>query len=210
MRDALELGSRPVVGTFGFLLPHKGTLELVKALDPLRAEFPDLLLVALCARYPHIESKEYEDQIRAEIAARGMEDSVLLVTEYLTDEVARTLLRGTDVIVLPYQETGESSSAALRFILPLGRPVVVTDDPIFSDSRDALLVVDGDATGIEDGVRRVLMDADLERDLADRAARAARRFRWPRVVADHQEIYTAARRAGRARSLLRSPARMSS
>ena len=210
VRAALELGSRPVVGTFGFLLPHKGTLELVKALDPLRAEFPDLLLVALCARYPHVESKEYEDQIRAEIAARGMEDSVLLVTEYLTDEVARTLLRGTDVIVLPYQETGESSSAALRFILPLGRPVVVTDAPIFSDSRDALLVVDGDATSIEDGVRRVLMDTDLERDLADRAARAARRFRWPRVVADHQEIYTAARRAGRARSLLRSPARMSS
>ena len=211
VRAALELGSRPVVGTFGFLLPHKGTLELVKALDPLRAEFPDLLLVALCARYPHVESKEYEDQIRAEIAARGMEDSVLLVTEYLADEVARTLLRGADVIVLPYQETGESSSAALRFILPLGRPVVVTDAPIFSDSRDALLVVDGDATSIEDGVRQ---GAHGHRS---RGATwpivppvAARRFRWPRVVADHQEIYTAARRAGRARSLLRSPVRMSS
>ena len=87
MRAALGLGSRPVVGTFGFLLPHKGTLELVKALDPLRAEFPDLLLLALCARYPHVESKEYEEQIRAEIAARGMEDSVLLVTEYLSDDV---------------------------------------------------------------------------------------------------------------------------
>ena len=207
VRAALELGSRPVVGTFGFLLPHKGTLELVKALDPLRAEFPDLLLLALCARYPHVESKEYEEAIRAEVAARGMEDSVLLVTEYLADDVARTLLRGADVIVLPYQETGESSSAALRFILPLGRPVVVTDAPIFSDSRDSLLVVDGDVISIEEGVRRVLMDADLQRDLADRAAMAARRFRWPRVVADHQEIYTAATRAGRARRFGRSPAR---
>ena len=66
------------------------------------------------------------------------------------------------------------------------------------------------AISIEDGVRRVLMDTDLQRDLADRAAMAARRFRWPRVVADHQEIYTAAKRAGRARRLRRSPARMSS
>ena len=74
------------------------------------------------------------------------------------------------MIVLPYQETGESSSAALRFILPLGRPVVVTDAPIFTDSRDALLVVDGDPTSIEDGVRRVLMDTDLQRDLANRSA----------------------------------------
>jgi glycosyltransferase involved in cell wall biosynthesis len=195
----LGLGNRTVVGTFGFLLPHKGTLELVKALDPLRADFPDLLLIAACARYPHVESKEYEEEIRAEIAARGMEDSVLLITEYLPDETARALLRATDVIVLPYQETGESSSAALRFILPLGRPVVVTDSPIFNDSQDALLVVRGDPAGLEDGVRRVLMDPELQRDLARRSADAARRFRWPRVVADHQEIYTTARRAGRAR-----------
>jgi glycosyltransferase involved in cell wall biosynthesis len=201
VRAGLGLGNRTVVGTFGFLLPHKGTLELVKALDPLRADFPDLLLIAACARYPHVESKEYEEEIRAEIAARGMEDSVLLITEYLPDEMARTLLRATDVIVLPYQETGESSSAALRFILPLGRPVVVTDSPIFNDSRDALLVVRGDAAGLEDGVRRVLLDPDLQQDLARRSADAARRFRWPRVVADHQEIYTMARRAGRARRM---------
>jgi glycosyltransferase involved in cell wall biosynthesis len=210
VRAALGLGSRPVVGTFGFLLPHKGTLELVKAMDPLRAEFPDLLLLALCARYPHVESEEYEEAIRKEIAARGMEDMVYLVTEYLSDEVARSLLLGTDVIVLPYQETGESSSAALRFILPLARPVVVTDSPIFDDSRDALLVVQGDALGIEEGVRRVLNDVELQRDLADRAGMMARRFRWPRVVADHQEIYTAAKRAGRARRLHQSPVTISS
>ena len=134
---------------------------------------------------------------------------MLLVTEYLSDDVARTLLRGADVIVLPYQETGESSSAALRFILPLGRPVVVTDAPIFNDSREALLVVDGHPSALEDGVRRVLMNADLQRDLADRSARAAQRFRWPRVVAEHREIYTAARRAGRARRRSRAPARIS-
>lgn len=49
VRDALRLGSRPLIGTFGFLLPHKGTLELVRAVDALRAEFPDLLLLGLCA-----------------------------------------------------------------------------------------------------------------------------------------------------------------
>ncbi len=201
VRAALGLGTRPVVGTFGFLLPHKGTLELVKAMDPLRADFPDIVLVALCARYPHVESKEYEEVIREEIAARGMGDMVHLVTEYLPDETARTLLLGTDAIVLPYQETGESSSAALRFLLPLGRPLVVADSPIFADSREALSVVRADAVGIEDGLRRVLSDNQLQQDLADRAAVMARRYRWPRVVADHQEIYTAAIRAARARRL---------
>jgi glycosyltransferase involved in cell wall biosynthesis len=200
VRAALNLGSRPIVGTFGFLLPHKGTLELLLAVDALREEFPDILLLALCARYPNIESKEYEAQLRSEIEERGMQDNVLLLTEYLPDETARVLLRGADVIVLPYRNTGESSSATLRFILPLERAVVVTDEPIFSDSRDAVLVVDPeDPLGIESAVRRVLMDADLQRRLATLSAGRAHSVRWDRVVAEHREIYMAAKRGGRVR-----------
>jgi glycosyltransferase involved in cell wall biosynthesis len=129
-----------------------------------------------------------------------MEENVLLLTDYLPDEVARGLLRGVDAVVLPYRETGESSSATLRFILPLGRPVIVTDEPIFADSRDALLVVDpDDPLGIESALRRVLSDPEMAADLAGRAAAQAHRYRWQRVVADHREVYTAAQRAGRAR-----------
>jgi glycosyltransferase involved in cell wall biosynthesis len=202
VREALKLGSRPIVGTFGFLLPHKGTLELLEAVDALREEFPDILLLALCARYPNIESKEYEEQLRAQIDARGMKDNVVLLTEYLPDDTARVLLRSADVIVLPYRDTGESSSATLRFVLPLGRAVVVTDEPIFADSRDAVLVVDPeDPLGIESAVRRVLMDTELQRRLAALAARRAHGVRWDRVVAEHREIYTAARRSGRARRI---------
>jgi glycosyltransferase involved in cell wall biosynthesis len=199
-RRALKLGSRPVVGTFGFLLPHKGTLELVRAVDALRAEFPDILLLGLCARYPAAESDEYEREIRQEIAARGMEDNVLLITDYLPDDTARAMLRAVDAIVLPYRETGESSSAALRFVLPLGRAVVVTDEPIFADARDAVMVIDGTApSGIEDALRRVLHDQELQDQLARRSAALAYRFRWPRVVADHREIYLSAKRAGAGR-----------
>ncbi len=204
VRRELGLGDRPVIGTFGFLLPHKGTLDLVEAVDVLRGEFPDVLLLALCARYPHPESKDYEDTIRARIAERGMEDNVLLLTDYLPDETARMLLRSADVIVLPYHETGESSSAALRFVLPLGRAVVVTDRRLFDDAADSLLVVESnDVAGIADGVRRVLADPELRRDLADRAEQRSIGFRWERVVAEHRRIYDEARRASVRRISLR-------
>ncbi len=200
VREQLGLGDRPIVGTFGFLLPHKGTLELVEAVDQLRGSHPDILLVALCAQYPNIESKEYEARIRAEVAARGMESNVLLLTDYLSDEAARGLLRGADVIVLPYRDTGESSSAALRFVLPLGRAVAVTDQPLFDDAREAVLVMDAnDVDGIARSVGRVLDDADLREDLAARAAQRSLAFRWERVVAEHRRIYAAARRAARQR-----------
>ncbi len=197
VREALRLGTRPIVGTFGFLLPHKGTLDLVRAVDGLREELPDVLLLALCARYPNIESREYEEAIRKEVADRGMEDNVLLLTDYLPDEVARTLLSASDAIVLPYRNTGESSSAALRFVLPLGRAIVVTDEPIFADSREAVLPVDpDDPLALEHAIRRVLLDRPVNEEFSRKAARRAQALRWDRVVADHRDIYLAAKRAG--------------
>ena len=200
VREQLGLGDRPIVGTFGFLLPHKGTLELVEAVDQLRRTHPDVLLLALCARYPNIESREYEARIRSEVTARGMDANVLLLTDYLSDEAARVLLRGADVIVLPYRDTGESSSAALRFVLPLGRAIAVTDQPLFDDAREAVLVMDtNDVDGIARSVGRVLDDPALAEALAARAARRSLAFRWERVVAEHRRIYAEARRAARRR-----------
>ena len=121
----------------------------------------------------------------------------MLITEYLPDESARLMLRATDTIVLPYKATGESSSAALRFVLPMGRAVVVTDEPIFDDARDSVLVAAAeDPRGIETAVGQVLRDSALRSDLAARAVRWSRRYRWDRVVAEHRDIYAAAARAG--------------
>ena len=208
-RAGLGLGTRPVVGTFGFLLPHKGTLELVRAVGVLRDEFPDICLLALCARYPDVTSDEYEADVRAEIDRLGLDDNVVLMDEYLPDETIRIILRAADVIALPYAETEESSSAALRFLLPLERPLVITDRPVFADCREWTLAVDpDDPQGIDDALRRVLVDPELRDALAARAGDGARRFRWSRVIADHREIYVAARRSGRERRVTSIPLRI--
>ena len=197
VRAGLGLETRPVVGTFGFLLPHKGTLELVRAVGALRDEFPDICLLALCARYPDVTSDEYEAEVRAEIEHLGLAANVVLIEEYLPDETVRVILRAADVIALPYGQTEESSSAALRFLLPLERPLVITDRPVFADCREWTLPVDpNDPQGIENALRRILVDPELRETLAARAGDGARRFRWSRVIADHREIYVAARRSG--------------
>jgi hypothetical protein len=115
--------------------------------------------------------------------------------------VCRTILRGVDAIVLPYHQTEESSSAAMRFVLPLERPLIVTDLPIFADCRESVLTVaPGDPVFIENALRRVLIDDVVREELAAKARDGAKRFRWSRVVADHREIYGIALRAYRARA----------
>ena len=49
IRNALGLGDRPVVSTFGFALPHKGLIRLITAIRRVRQRHPDLVLVACCA-----------------------------------------------------------------------------------------------------------------------------------------------------------------
>ena len=208
-RKAIALGQRPVVATYGSLLPNYGTIQLVQVIDALRPEFPDICLLAVCPGHPDCGSRPYEDEVRGEIHARGLADSVMLITDYLPPEVSQTILRVADMIVLPYRNAEESASVALRFVLSVERPIVVTDEPIFADCRDFVLAVDpSNQVWVEDALRRVITDVELQRDLAARASAGARRFRWSRIAADHREIYAAARRAhDRRHSLLETPIR---
>jgi glycosyltransferase involved in cell wall biosynthesis len=199
-RAALGLADRPVIATFGFLLPHKGTMDLVAAVGELRRTHPDVLLVALCAAYPAVDSREYEGRLRAQIDELGLAGNVVLVTDYLPDDTARTILRAADAIVLPYRQTGESSSAALRFVLPVGRATIVTDEPLFRDAADSLHVVRGGRPeDLAAAIAQVLDDVAYREDLARRAERRSRQFLWDRVVAEHRQVYAAAARAARAR-----------
>jgi glycosyltransferase involved in cell wall biosynthesis len=199
-RDALRLGDRRIVATFGFLLPHKGLLELLASIDSLRIDTPDICLLALCARHPDVNSRLYEEVVRKEIEERNLSNNVLLITDYLPEDTIRAVLRSADAIVLPYRETEESSSAAIRFVLPLERPVIATDLQIFADCRDAILTIEpNDPSAIEDAMRRVLNDEELADDLANRARLFAKRLRWSRIITEHREIYAAARRSYRER-----------
>jgi glycosyltransferase involved in cell wall biosynthesis len=188
-----------VVGTFGFLLPHKGTLELIAAVAALRDDGVDAQLLAVCSIHPDPSSSEYRERCAAEVRRLGMERFVTLTTDYLPDQVGRELLAGCDVIALPYGYTRESSSAALRFILPLRRPIVVSDVPIFDDARDVLAHV---ASPVDvDELRKVLHDLSQDPEQREELAAATERFcvdnSWVSVGRRLRDVYDEVVRSGR-------------
>jgi glycosyltransferase involved in cell wall biosynthesis len=130
-----------VIGTFGFLLPHKGTLQLIRAIARLRDRGINAELLAVCAQHPDPSSAQYLRRCEDEIRRLGLDAAVRLVTDYLEYDDALAMLSAADVVALPYEATRESSSAALRFVLPLGRPIVTSNVPIFDDAADAVLRV---------------------------------------------------------------------
>jgi glycosyltransferase involved in cell wall biosynthesis len=178
-RAALGLSGKRIVASYGFLLPGKGVPQLVDAFAALAAEDPAWHLLLLNARYPAPESEAEEAACRALIAQHDLTGRVTLVTDFLPDAESLARLQMADLIVYPYQQTRESSSAAVRMGLAAGRPVAVTPLSIFEDVADAVHFLPGtDAAALADGIRHVLSSTKPS-ELVKRAEAWAAPRQWP-------------------------------
>lgn len=141
------------LATYGFFLPNKGLLEIIEAVALIRDQGIDVRLNMLNAEYGAPESANLVSEARQLIVDRGLNSNVQVTTDYLEDSRSVAILAEADLIVFPYQATGESSSAAVRMGLASGVPVAVTPLPIFDDVSQAVYHLPGlDPSAIASGI----------------------------------------------------------
>jgi len=188
LRECLGIADRsPVIGTFGFLQPRKSVLQIIQAVGLLRERHPDVLLVACNSLHPRGFDPAYVLACRNEIARLGLHPNVELITRYLAEDVVMTLLQAADVLVLPHVDTPEGTSAAAKFCIAAGRPLIVSSEHLFDDYRDSALTLERvDVGSIAGAVERVVGDVQLARSLADGAAAHADRLDWGVVGAEYE------------------------
>lgn len=156
-QQAAKLEGKTIIASYGFLLPHKGLPELIEAFALLASDDPSLHLLLVNAQYPVSASAELADICRARIVQPDLKSRVTLITDYLTDEQSLAWLGMADAIVFPYQHTQESSSAAVRWGLSTGRPVLCTPLAIFEDVAEAVTFLPGtDSKLMASGLRHQL------------------------------------------------------
>jgi glycosyltransferase involved in cell wall biosynthesis len=154
---AAKLEGKTIIASYGFLLPHKGTPELIEAFAMLAQKDKSLHLLLVNAQYPVPASAELAETCRQRIAQSDLSGRVTLITDFLSDEESLAWLGMADAIVFPYQHTQESSSAAVRWGLSTGRPVLCTPLSIFEDVSDAVTFLPGtDSQALSDGIRAEL------------------------------------------------------
>lgn len=170
--------TRRTIASYGFFLPHKGLTELVKAVAGLIQDGHDVDLKMVNAEYPVDVSRNLIESVRLLVRQSGIEDRVQLHTEFLQDNESFALLAEADLIVFPYQETGESASGAVRIGLASGVPVAVTPIPIFDDLGDAVFRLGGtDVGAIRAGLLQCLSDIGEDSSKATDIARQAQSWR---------------------------------
>jgi glycosyltransferase involved in cell wall biosynthesis len=194
-RRKLGLGERPILATCGFALPHKGLLELIRALASLRPQFPDALLLICCPPHPHsTESQQCLDQCRRAVEEHQLQGSVRFFPEFMEMDSLAVLLQAADIIVFPYTRAADQdASGALRMALAARRPIIVSDLPIFADAGEAVLrVPPGHVPPLARTIESLLEDRAMQQRLASAAGKLAARWHPSHIARRHWcDVYRA-------------------
>ena len=124
-----------------------------------------------------------------------------MISDFLSEDEARTIISGSDLVVLPYDETPESASGAAALRDRHWHRGADDGGHLPRTARAVEQVSSNDPGALASAIERLLGDDELRRDVA--ALRAyARDVSWTNVAQRHAEIYRG-RAARRHRQLRR-------
>jgi glycosyltransferase involved in cell wall biosynthesis len=179
IREFLGLGQfGPIIGSYGFLWPPKGIPQLIIAFALVLRHHPDAVLLLVNAVVDDLSRAE-RDKCLALIETCGLGDSVVMVNDYLEHEESMLLLQACDVIVFPYQRSGESASGAVRYGISSGCPVLTTPLAIFDEVAAQVERAEGFlAADLAPAIERLLGDAERRASLGEAQAEWLSQHSW--------------------------------
>jgi glycosyltransferase involved in cell wall biosynthesis len=179
---------RPIVLTWGLLGPGKGIEWGIAAMATLQDMAPRPVYVVAGRTHPRVfesHGERYRDLLEAKACALGIEDDVVFDNDYLDAERLHRLVRGADIVLLPYDSRDQVTSGVLSEAVAAGRPVVSTRFPHaveLLDNGAGLLVKQRDPEGIAAALRRILTDPGLAARLSGRTRALAPALSWQAVA----------------------------
>lgn len=189
---ALGPASAPVIGCHGFLFHHKRVDALIRAAAELRGRWPGLRLRLVNASFGDEGSAAALQHAREVAAEVGMTDAIDWVTDFLPVEEIRARLAGCDLLVLPYDETGDSSSGAVRVAMSAQVPTLTTTAKIFDDVADAVSRVESNAPAeLAAAMARLLESPEQRARVQGRIVRWLELHDWRRMAAQLEGIVKA-------------------
>jgi len=170
-----------VVGTVGWLLPIKGSMQLLRAMGNIWNGRRDLNLV-------YVGKGELEEDLKAEAARLGVEDRVRFLG--WRDDV-HEIMPFFDVFVLPSMMEG--MGRALVEAIAAGKPVIGTRvggiPDLVKDGHNGFLVEPGEVDGLAEAIQKLVADENLRRAMGERGRAMAPAYSVERMIEKIDELY---------------------
>jgi glycosyltransferase involved in cell wall biosynthesis len=183
----LKAGEKLVL-SLGFVQPHKGVHEVIRALAALRDRMALQYLVLGSVLPNDPTGPAYRDQCLAEAQRLGVADRVTLVEGYIPQAAYSQYLRAADLIVLPYATAWWESSLSAREAIASGRPVITSQALAFFDLGPAVFRTTG-SFHLAQAIASVLGSPELAAELVRQARVFAGRHSWQKIGELYQKLY---------------------
>lgn len=188
------LNFRKVLFTFGLLSRNKGIETVIKALPAVISKHPDALYVMAGKTHPAVlrhAGEEYRDSLRALITELGLENHVLFVDKFLSEDDLFAYLRHSDIYITPYLSEAQITSGTLTYALGAGAAVLSTPywyaKELLDEGRGKLF---GFAQHNElSSIITSLLDDELAlEELRSKAADYGAELQWSRIGAKYRNL----------------------
>jgi glycosyltransferase involved in cell wall biosynthesis len=189
----LGWGPGPML-TWGLLGPGKGIEHAIDALALLRDVLPRPRYVIAGDTHPKVAAlhgEAYREMLGRRAAELGVRAQIDFDPGYRGLPALAELLRGSAVVVLPYDSPDQVTSGVLVDAVAAGRPVVATAFPHAVEllgSGAGLVVPQRDPVALASALRRVLTEPELAESMAAEARRLAPDLAWPAIAGRYAEL----------------------
>lgn len=191
LQQALEQSrvepTKPVVLYTGRIELNKGSLELLRSVDSVAAQFPDVEYLIAGGRHNSIDDRSLE----AALGRNGTRKHVQLLGHVPWHELAALYRRATVFVMPSYYETfGISVIEAMAFGLPVVAANVGGLPEVVEDGVTGILVPPKDSKALAEALVQLLRDPDLSARMG-RAGRERVRseFTVDRIVSQTLDVY---------------------
>ena len=190
LRRKYDIKSNHVVASFGFLVGHKGIVQVVEQIFEVKKYISDikLLIIGCHEGQPH---GTYYNQIVETVNRLELQNNVIFYDKFYPINELFELLHLSDLIVMNYYVAHQTSSGAAKIALASHRPVLGSNSMMFDDIPHDVMqrTPMGDSNEMGRYIRNMLENPNQRALLESKGHQFVQSISAERVAHLHDEYY---------------------
>jgi glycosyltransferase involved in cell wall biosynthesis len=189
------LKGRIVLSTFGLLSRGKGIEYVIKALPKVVMKYPKIIYLIIGETHPEVrkfEGERYRKELIKLVDDLELHEHVKFHNRFLRERELIKYLQATDIYITPSIDPNQISSGTLVYAMGTGKAIIATP---YLHAKEALAEGRGllckfkDSSSIAEGIRKLLNDEELRRNIQRKVYSYSRSFTWNVVAKKYARLY---------------------
>jgi len=186
-------GAFPIIGSFGFMREQKGYKQIVEILKVMKEDYPDVMFLLVAPKH-EFGSPSYVENFYKFVEDMDLQNSVIVIREFMPEQKLLKTLACADLFVLNYQGSpaGGGNSAAVKTIMRVQRPIITTDTLYFKDlEEDTIFKMKKPITKqtMQSAIKKMIEDPLQRKKYIDNANKFLKENSWKNIAKQHIDLY---------------------